>query len=270
MKAFIMHFSFEFLAGLRNRTLLLMNYLLPLGFYLLVGGMMVQLNPAFGDQLIPGMVVFAVLSGVILGLPTPLVEAREAGILRSYKVNGVPASSLLAIPACSTVLHMAVVTAVITLSAPMLYASPLPVNWSAYLLVFFLTVFAYSGLGSLIGVLARNSRSAVLWQQLIYLPSILLGGLMVPAQMLPDNFVRLGHLLPATYAMIGLDGLAYRRNTLYDPLWAMLSLFIGGLVSFVLAFYLFTWDDRNTSRGRKQALAVLALVPYMLGALFLV
>ena len=32
MKAFSLHFSFEFFSALRNRTLLLMNYLLPLGF----------------------------------------------------------------------------------------------------------------------------------------------------------------------------------------------------------------------------------------------
>jgi|LSQX01.3.fsa_nt_gb hypothetical protein len=50
MKAF-MRFSFESHPGLRNRILLLMNYMLPVGFCLSVGGIMVQLNRAFGDQL---------------------------------------------------------------------------------------------------------------------------------------------------------------------------------------------------------------------------
>src|SRR5690554_275738 len=86
MNAIIYHFSLEFLAGLRNRTLLLMNYLMPLGFYALMGAMMTKINPPFAQQIIPAMVVFATLSSAILGLPGPLVEARESEILRSYRI----------------------------------------------------------------------------------------------------------------------------------------------------------------------------------------
>ncbi len=88
MKAFAYHFSFEFFTGLRNKTLLLMMYLLPLGFHFMMGLMMVDINPFFLETMIPAMVIFAILSGMILGLPQPLVEAREAGIFRSYKING--------------------------------------------------------------------------------------------------------------------------------------------------------------------------------------
>ena len=37
MSAFTAHFSFEFKTGIRNKNLLLMNYLFPLGFYLMMG-----------------------------------------------------------------------------------------------------------------------------------------------------------------------------------------------------------------------------------------
>ena len=37
MSAFVNHFSFEFRTGIRNKTLLLMNYLLPLAFFLMMG-----------------------------------------------------------------------------------------------------------------------------------------------------------------------------------------------------------------------------------------
>ena len=49
VKAFTLHPSYEFLAGLRNRTLLLMNHLVPLAVYGLAGGMMVELNPFLGE-----------------------------------------------------------------------------------------------------------------------------------------------------------------------------------------------------------------------------
>ena len=99
MTAFTNHFSFEFRTGIRNRTLLMMNYLFPVGFYLLLGFVMPELNPVFLETMIPAMVVFAILAATLLGLPDPLVNAREAGIFRSYKINEVPAISILSIPA---------------------------------------------------------------------------------------------------------------------------------------------------------------------------
>ena len=102
MNAFIHHFLFEFRTGIRNKNLLLLNYLFPLGFYLLMGFVMVEINPLFQENIIPAMVIFAVLSATMLGIPDPLVNARENGIFRSYKINGIPALSILIIPALTT------------------------------------------------------------------------------------------------------------------------------------------------------------------------
>lgn len=267
MKAFTLHFVFEFLSGLRNRTLLLMNYLLPLGFFGVVGSMMSAINPSFGEQMIPAMVTFAVLSGAILGLPAPLVDARETDILRSFKISGVPAISLLAVPALSTALHLLTVSAVITAAAPLLFASPLPVNRPAYLLICLLFLFTCCSLGLLIGVISGSSRSTILWSQLIYLPSMILSGMMVPAEMLPQTFIRIGRLLPASYAMQSFQGLAYGRETAYPPAAGVLVLLAGGIIAFGLALFLFNWDRRSNSRRGHPALAVLALLPYLLGAL---
>lgn len=270
MKAFALHLSFEFLSGLRNRTLLLLNYLLPLGFFGVVGSMISSINPSFGEQMIPAMVIFAVLSGSLLGLPAPLVEAREAEILCSFKINGVPAISLLAAPALSTALHLLLVSAVITLAAPPLFSSPLSVNWPAYLLICLLFFFNGCSLGLLIGVISGSSRSTVLWSQLIYLPSMLLSGMLVPAEMLPGAFVRLGHLFPASYAMQSFLGLAYGREALYPPALGVLILLAGGIIAFALALHLFNWDRRNNSRRGILAAAALALLPYLSGALLFV
>ena len=90
MTAFVNHFLFEFRTGVRNKQLLLMNYLFPLGFFLMMGYVMGEINPAFLETMTPAMAVFAVLSATLLGIPDPLVNARESGIYRSYKINGIP------------------------------------------------------------------------------------------------------------------------------------------------------------------------------------
>lgn len=269
MKAFMLHFAMEFRATLRNRNLLVMNYLLPFGFFLLVGGMMVQINPFFGDQMIPAMVILTVLSGVIMGLPTNLIEAREAGILRSFRVNGLASSSIIAISALANALHVCLVSLIITIVAPVLFKVPLPVNWPMYALVFLLILIASSGLATLIGVIARNGQMAILWQQLLFIPSMILSGLMVPMNLIPGWFQRIGLMLPATYAMEAFQGLAYNRKTLWQPQYGMLLLLIGGITAFVVAARLFSWDNKNDTHHRS-ILAALAVAPYLIGALLLI
>ncbi|MFO7941922.1 MAG: ABC transporter permease [Bacillota bacterium] len=212
MKVFALHLRYEFAAGMRNRTLLLMNYLMPLGFYLLMGGVMSEINPFFADQMVPAMVTFAVLSATIMGLPTPLIEAREAGVLRAYRVHGVGTSSLLTVPAMSTGSHAGLASLAIAVTAAVLFGAPAPENPAAFVAVTALTFFALAGMGSLIGVISAGGRVAILWQQMIFLPTMLLGGLMIPSELLPDVFARVGHLLPATYGMEALLGLAFGRE----------------------------------------------------------
>ena len=180
MNAFIYHFSFEFRTGIRNKTLLFMNYLFPLSFFLMMGFIMPAINPPFRETLIPAIVVFAILASTFLGIPDPLVNARESGIFRSYKINGIPSTSILIIPALTTILHLAIVTAIITASSPMLFDAPLPVNWFNYILIVLAMAFACAGISVLIGVISTSSRMTVLWSQIIFIPSMLLGGLMIP------------------------------------------------------------------------------------------
>lgn len=268
MRAFANHFAFEFHTGLRNKTLLLMMYLLPLGFHFMMGFMMVDINPFFLETMIPAMVIFALLSGMILGLPQPLVEARETGIFRSYKINEVPAASILAIPALSAFIHATIASLVIVLTGALVFNAPLPVNWLPFVLVFLVIVLTCSGLGVLIGVISASSRVTVLWSQLIYLPSMMAGGLMVPLQMLPEALMRVARLLPASYAMDAFKGLAMGMPVGYDPLWGVLILLVSALLAFALALYLFSWDSKNTAR-QNPILALLVLLPYILGAILL-
>lgn len=269
MTAFVNHFAFEFKTGLRNPTQMLMNYLFPLAFYALMGLVMTQINPGFKETLLPAMVIFAVLVSTLLGMPGPLVESREAGIFRSFKINGVPALSILSIPASTTIFHTLIVSVLIALTASSLFGGAAPVDWGSFVVVTLVTAFSCGGLGALIGVIASSSRSTVLWSQLIFLPSMLIGGLMVPISLLPESIRPVSALLPSTHAMQAFLGLAYRQETLVDPLASLLILAVSGVVAFGLAIYLFNWDSRNDSRRGHPLMALLAVLPYLAGIFFL-
>ncbi|NOZ50530.1 MAG: ABC transporter permease [Chloroflexi bacterium] len=265
MNAFPHHFAFEFRTGIRNKQLLFMNYLFPLGFYLLMGLILAKINPLFQEDIIPAMVVFAVLAATLLGIPDPLVNARENGIFRSYKINGIPAVSILSIPALTTVLHLVLVAVIITLTAPLLFAAPAPLHWLNFVIIFAALAFACAGISVLIGVVSPSSRITVLWSQLIFVLSMLLGGLMLPYSMLPDMARKIARFLPATQAMNAFNALAMGEVTDFSPWGSVAILFASGLVSFGLAIYLFSWDSHNATRRGHPLLALLALLPYVLG-----
>lgn len=255
MKAFLHHLKFEFFSGLRNKTLLLMYYLLPIGFYLIIGSMMPGINPPFLLTLIPTMVCFSILSGTLLGLPTPLVEAREAGIFRSDKVHGVPLYSILFIPTLSMALHLLFVSLFIYFTAPLLFKAPLPPHPMVFIGGLLLSILSLSGTGTLIGVISPSSRTTILYSQIIYLPSMMISGLMVPSELLPSSLQRIARILPTTYGMEVL-----RSDSFFHT--PSLILFIGGVIAYYLSFYLFSWDRKNDPRS--IAPAFFALTPYLL------
>ncbi len=265
MNAFIHHFTFEFRAGIRNKQLLLMNYLFPLGVYLMMGFIMAEINPFFREDIIPAMVVFGILAATFMGIPDPLVNARENGVFRSYKINGIPSISILIIPALTTILHLVILAVLITVTAPLFFDAPLPVNWLNYALIFVVMAFACAGLSVLIGVVSPSSRMTVLWSQLIFVPSMLLGGLMLPYSMLPDVAGKIAQLLPATQAMNAFNGLAMGKVADFFPWGSVIILFISGVLAFGLAVYLFSWDSRNTTRRGHPLLALLVLLPSVVG-----
>jgi ABC-2 type transport system permease protein len=109
----------------------------------------------------------------------------------------------------------------------------------------------------------------VLWSQLIFLPSMLLGGMMLPYSMLPEAVGRFSRLLPATYAMNAFNGLAMGTGADFSPWGSIVVLLVSGALAFGLAIYLFSWDRQNATRRGHPLLALLSWVPYVLGMILL-
>ena len=164
---------------------------------------------------------------------------------------------------------LVIVAVIITATAAPLFDAPLPVNWLNYVLVFVAMAFTCSGLSVLIGVISANSRITVLWSQLFFIPSIMLGGMMFPLSMLPEIAAKFAGLLPAAHAMNAFNGLAMGNVADFSPWGSVVVLALTGLLAFVLAVYLFSWDSRNTTRRGHPALALLVLFPNIVGMFLL-
>ena len=266
MKAFFHHFAYDFASGIRDRSQLLMNYLFPLVFFLLVGGFMASVNPAFKSLMLPAMTLFAVLASALLSMPATLVNARENGVFRSFRINGVPASSLLAIPPLGGLVHMVLVALVIALLGPRLYGGLAPRDVAGYAAAGLLSYAAVAGIGALIGVAAANNRATILIGQFVYLPALMLGGLMFPQSLLPPVLARVSLLLPTTHAMRVFTALGMEPSQAAFPWLSAAVLASGATLSFVLSAVIFQWDSRMSQPNRKAALAFLGILPYAVAA----
>jgi ABC-2 type transport system permease protein len=268
MNAFLHHFSYDFKTGIRDRSRLLMFYLFPLVFFFLVGGLMSSLNPGFTATMIPGMALFAFMCAALLNLPNVLVTARESGVFRSYRINGVPAGSIISIPVLGTLVHMAIVALIVTVAGVRIYGGAAPAAAVGFAAGALLSYAAYAGIGVLIGVAAGSGTASIHIAQVLYIPSIILGGLMVPTSMLPAALQRISLLLPATHGMRVMSSLGRIGAAAGVPWMSIGVLAAGTAVSFGLAALLFQWDSRACQpAGRKMALAILAAAPYAAAAL---
>ncbi len=267
MIAFREHFGFQFWSGIRNPTSMLMNYLFPLGFFGLMGLVMTEINPDFEGLLIPSMVIVTLLASTVLGLPGDLVEAREAGVYRSFKIIGVPAGSIMGIPLLSTLIHAFVASGVIAFTAGPLFDGVEPVRWWWFWGITALAAFAFGSLAVLIGVVSSGARGTVLWSQLLFLPAMLIGGLMMDLELIPEGIRSFSGLLPPAHAMQAYLGLAYRIDTPFDPAVSVSALAVGGVVAFAFARWLFSWDRASAGRTHHPAWALVAIVPYAVAAL---
>jgi ABC-2 type transport system permease protein len=164
---------------------------------------------------------------------------REAGILKSLRVNGVPGWAVLFSKFISAFINLLIVSMIILYTAPALFGAGTPINYGAYFITLLLLIFASIVLGMLIGVIAKNTTMATMLSQVIFLPTILLGGLMFPATMLPEQMQWIGRIFPATHAMQAFTGWAFGMSTQIDPWFANIVIIAIGIVGFVISILLF-------------------------------
>ena len=262
MKAFAVHFAAEFRAGFRDRSRLFMNYLFPLTVFLLMAGLMTGVNPGFKDQMIPAMILFAMMSSFLIFLSSSWIVQREAGIYRSYRINGVPIRDVLLAPATASLAHLVLVSLLMAVLGKFLFGAPWPVDPGLFALGWLLSAAALLGLAMAIGAALSDQRAGMLVAQLVFLPSIMLGGLMMPANLVPSGLSLVSRIFPARWAM-EVMGAAGTSGTARALGFAVLA--ATALVGYLVASAIFEWHTTPLRKGRTKLLALLSLAPAALG-----
>lgn len=211
---------------IRSKSLLVTCYAVPLLFFLLMGGIFTSVMPEMKETLIPSMIVMGVSMGAFIGLPPSLIETYGSEIKKSYKANGVPLFLGLAAMFFSAFFHLMIMCCIILFLAPLLFHAAPPADFPSFFLSLAIYTAGSLGIGSVLGLFVKNQAKMTMISQLIFLPSIMLSGIMFPLTLLPKALSLTGKIFPAFWGYLLLqDGGLTFTNFIY-----LLFLFFAALL----------------------------------------
>ena len=174
-------------------------YIVPLLFFVVMGGIFTSVMPGAEQTLIQSMTVFGVTMGALIGLPPSLVEIYGSDIKKVYKANGVPLCLGLVLTTISTLIHLFIMSILIYILAPLLFDAVIPRNPAVYFTSLVIFILVSLGMACMIGLGVKEQAKTPMFSILIFLPSTMLSGIMFPVEMLPEAFKIAGRIFPASW-----------------------------------------------------------------------
>ena len=226
MSGFFYGVALQWKLDIRSRSLLVTCYVVPLIFFLLMGGIFTSVMPGMRSTLIQSMVVMSVSMGAFIGLPPSLIETYGSDINKVYKANGVPVYLGLVTMFLSAWIHLMISCAVIVLLAPLLFEAVLPAQLPVFFLALAIYIMVSLSIGSMLGLIIKNQAKLTMTAQLVFLPSIMLSGIMFPADLLPGLLETAGRIFPASWGY----RLMLDHGFCLENLWYLILVFFAAVI----------------------------------------
>lgn len=198
MKPLFYGIALQFKLDIRSKSMLITCYLVPLVFFLFMGGIFTSIDPTAAKTLISSMTVFTITMSALMGLPPALAEIYASDIKKVYKANGAPMWFGVVTQFISSFLHTFIVCLIIFAISPLIFKAELPTDLLWYFCSLILLLAVTLAIGCIFGLLIKQQAKLTMAAMIIFLPSIMLSGIMFPAEMLPKFMQYIAFAFPAT------------------------------------------------------------------------
>ncbi len=226
MNGFLYGVALQWKLDIRSKSVLVSCYSVPLIFFLLMGGIFTSVMPEMESTLIQSMIVMSVSMGAFIGLPPSLIETYGSDIKKVYKANGVPIYLGLVAMFLSAFVHLMITSVVIVLLAPILFEAALPTQLPFFFFALAIYIIVSLSIGSVLGLIVKNQAKLTMIAQLVFLPSIMLSGIMFPINLLPDFLEVLGRVFPASWGY----RLMLDNGFCLENLWYLILIFFAAVI----------------------------------------
>lgn len=212
MKAFLYGILLQWKLDLRNKGILLTYYVVPLVFFGFMGGVFTSITPDTKSTLIQSMSIFSITMGAILGAPAPISETYGSELKKSYKIGGIPMCIPIINNLISAFVHLFIMSTIIYFIAPIAFNASLPKNTVTYFIVLAIFIITSLSIAAILGLTIKTASKLTMVSQFIFLPSLMLSGIMFPAKMLPKPLETAGKIFPATWGfeMLKLNSMNFK------------------------------------------------------------
>ncbi len=221
MSGFLYGVALQWKLDIRSKSLLVTCYVIPLIFFLLMGGIFTSVMPDMRCTLIQSMVVMSISMGAFIGLPPSLIETYGSDINKVYKANGVPVYLGLVTMFLSAFIHLMISCAVIVLLAPVLFEAVLPAQLPIFFFALAIYIIVSLSIGSILGLIIKNQAKLTMIAQLVFLPSIMLSGIMFPIFLEAT-----GRFFPASWGY----RLMLDNGFCFENLWYLILVFFTAVI----------------------------------------
>lgn len=199
MGAFLYGILLQWKLDLRNKGILLTYYVVPLVFFGFMGGIFTSITPDTKKTLIQSMSIFGVTMGAILGTPVPISETYGSDIKKSYAVGHIPMFIPIINNLISAFIHLFIMSIMIYIIAPIAFNATFPKNTAVYFITLPIFIITSLSIAAILGLTIKNTSKLTMVSQFIFLPSLMLSGIMFPSKMLPKFLRALGNIFSATW-----------------------------------------------------------------------
>ena len=264
MNGLLHHMSLTLRLNFRSVQALVYGYVFPILFLVGFGSIYSKENPPLQNEL-GQLLTVTILSGACFGMPTAMVSERERGVWRRYRLlpsatGGIVISAMVV--RCLIVFIALVMQIVL---AHWIYKTHWPAHPFELIAIFFFVAFAFLGLGLVIAMLADNVPAVQALGQAIFLPMIMIGGVGMKLEQLPEWARHVAAFLPGIYAVDALDAALHQKAaTSAVPLpFCLAALTVIGLAGVLAGRQMFRWDAAQKMTGQARGWVTVAIAAWI-------
>lgn len=182
----------------------------------------------------PGVIILLLQHVVITVAALSIVRERRSGAMELFRVSPVTSGQALIGKYISYLIFGAFIALALALLLNYGLNAPMLGQWWQFAVVVLLVMFAATGIGFFISLVAGTESQAVQFAMIALLLSVFFSGFILDLRYLYGPVKIVSWLLPATYGTVMLQDIMLRGRD-------MNLLLLGGLIGIGVAFFLISW-----------------------------
>lgn len=183
----------------------------------------------------PGIMAMIVMMSVMTGLAVSVSREREAGTLDGLLIAPVSRLSIILGKAFSQTVRGMIQGMIVLLLAILIFGVHVYGSWLIMIVLLFLGVFAFMGIGILVSAIASAQESAMTIMMTFQFPMMFLSGVFFPIQQMPQVMQYISKVIPLTYEATALRKVIVLGAGLSSVWIEVLILSVFGIVMLAIA-----------------------------------